>query len=186
VTDAETDIRPTATELADPDDMGTCGLEPWLTDREQRVWRNWLALSRMMNDRIERDMQQHGGMPLAYYLVLAMLSEAPEQQLRMNRLSEMVGFSQSRLSHAVARLEALGWVNREQAEGDRRGQIASLTEAGFQRLETVAPLHADTVRSLLFDPLDDDQLSALEAAFDAILRAESGYQERLRVIDPQR
>lgn len=166
-------------------DVGVCGTGPWLSERQQRVWRSWLAISRMMDDRIERDMQQHGGMPLAYYLVLAMLSEATGRQLRMNRLSEIVGFSQSRLSHAVARLETLGWVEREQAEGDRRGQIASLTDAGFHRLEMVAPLHADTVRSLLFDPLGGDQLDALESVFDTVLRAEPGYQQRLRAIDPQ-
>lgn len=166
--------------------VGTCGTDPWLTDRQQALWRRWLAMWRMVDGRIERDMQLNGGMPLAYYLVLAMLSEAPDRQLRMNRLSEIVGFSQSRLSHAVARLEALGWVSREQAAGDRRGQIASLTEDGYQRLVSVAPLHAETVRSSLFDPLTDDQLGALESIFDAILANETEYEQRLRQIDPQR
>ncbi|WP_051266338.1 MarR family winged helix-turn-helix transcriptional regulator [Nakamurella lactea] len=159
---------------------------PWLSDRQQVVWRRWLAMWRMVDARIERDMQQHGGMPFAYYLVLAMLSEAPDRQMRMNRLSEIVGFSQSRLSHAVARLEALGWVRREQAEGDRRGQIAGLTDAGLERLKKVAPLHAETVRASLFDPLSDEQLGALESIFDAIQAQESDYERQMREIDPQR
>jgi DNA-binding MarR family transcriptional regulator len=166
------------------DDGGSCAVGPWLSDRQQVVWRRWLAMWRMVDARIERDMQQYGGMPFAYYLVLAMLSEAPDRQLRMNRLSEIVGFSQSRLSHAVARLEDLGWVRRDQAEGDRRGQIATLTDAGFERLDKVAPLHAETVRATLFDPLTDDQLGELERIFDAVLDNEPDYEQRLRQIDP--
>lgn len=167
------------------DDGGSCAVGPWLSDRQQVVWRRWLAMWRMVDARIERDMQQYGGMPFAYYLVLAMLSEAPDRQLRMNRLSEIVGFSQSRLSHAVARLEDLGWVRRDQAEGDRRGQIATLTDAGFERLDKVAPLHAETVRATLFDPLTDDQLGELERIFDAVLDNEHDYEQRLRQIDPR-
>lgn len=167
------------------DDGGSCAVGPWLSDRQQVVWRRWLAMWRMVDARIERDMQQYGGMSFAYYLVLAMLSEAPDRQLRMNRLSEIVGFSQSRLSHAVARLEDLGWVRRDQAEGDRRGQIATLTDAGFERLDKVAPLHAETVRATLFDPLTDDQLGELERIFDAVLDNEHDYEQRLRQIDPR-
>lgn len=158
--------------------------DPWLTDRQQQVWRRYLAMWRMLNDRIERDMQQYAGMPLAYYLILAMLSKAPEGQLRMNRLADIVGFSQSRLSHAVTRLEQLGWVQRKQAAADKRGQIALLTGAGHARLVEVAPLHAATVRSIMFDPLDDDQLAAFDSICTTILRAQPDYEAQLRHIDP--
>jgi DNA-binding MarR family transcriptional regulator len=62
------------------------------------------------------------------------------------------------VSHAIARLEEAGWVQRIPAPGDRRGQIAELTDAGFERLVEVAPSHAETVRSTMFDPLSDAQL----------------------------
>lgn len=135
---------------------------PWLTDRQQHVWRSFLMMTRMVDDQIERDMQRSGDMPFAYYLILAMLSEAPDRRLRMNKLSEVVGFSQSRLSHAVTRLEDLGWVRREQSSADKRGQYASLTPAGLAILERVAPSHAEIVRSIVFDPLSPRQLDALE------------------------
>lgn len=135
---------------------------PWLTDRQQHVWRSFLMMTRMVDEQIERDMQRSGDMPFAYYLILAMLSEAPDRRLRMNKLSEVVGFSQSRLSHAVTRLEDLGWVRREQSSADKRGQYASLTPAGLTTLQRVAPSHAETVRSTVFDPLSPQQLDALE------------------------
>lgn len=132
--------------------------DPWLSSEQQQVWRSFLQMSRRLNETIERDMQQNGHMPFAYYLILAMLSEAPGQSLRMNELASVVGSSQSRLSHAVARLEENGWVQRTAATGDRRGQIASLTETGRATLVELAPLHARTVKSMIFDPLSDVQL----------------------------
>ena len=143
--------------------------DPWLSDEQQSVWRAFLRVSGQLNECVERDMQQVGGMPHAYYLILAMLSEAPDRSLRMNQLAEVVRASQSRVSHAVARLEESGWVRRVPAPGDRRGQIATLTDAGFDRLVEVAPGHADTVRSIMFDPLSHEQLTQFRDICQTIL-----------------
>ena len=40
--------------------------QPWLTDAQQRVWRQYLNLDRRLQERIERDMQQQSGVPMAY------------------------------------------------------------------------------------------------------------------------
>ncbi len=143
--------------------------EPWLSEEQQHVWREFLRMTGQLNERIERDLQQAAGMPHAYYLILAMLSEAPGRQLRMNQLAEVVRASQSRVSHAVARLEEAGWVQRIPAPGDRRGQIAELTDAGFERLVEVAPSHAETVRSIMFDPLSAEQLKNFDDICQTIL-----------------
>ena len=144
--------------------------DPWLSDEQQQVWRAYLRLTSQLNERIERDMQQAAKMPHAYYLILAMLSEAPERSLRMNQLADVMDASQSRVSHAVARLEEAGWVRRIPAPGDRRGQIAILTDAGFDRLVEVAPSHAETVRSIMFDPLSTEQLAHFADLCDTILK----------------
>ena len=136
--------------------------QPWLTAEQQQTWRAFLAMTATLNTRIERDLQR-AGMPHAYYLILAMLSEAPDRSLRMNQLADLAQASQSRLSHAVARLEAHGWVRRTPAAGDRRGQVASLTDAGHARLVEVAPGHAETVRSAMFDPLTPEQVEQFRA-----------------------
>jgi len=133
--------------------------DPWLSHEQQSTWRAFLAMSAALNARIERDLQQAAGMPHAYYQVLAMLSEAPGRSMRMHQLAELVQASQSRLSHAIARLEDYGWVRREQVQIDKRGQVAILTDAGLQALVEVAPGHAETVRSTMFDPLSDAQLA---------------------------
>ena len=141
---------------------------PWLTDEQQLVWRQYLNISRKLHDRIEREMQRQAGMPQAYYLILAMLSEAPARSLRMNQLADILEASQSRTSHAVARLEEQGWVRRERTPEDGRGQIAHLTETGWRRLIELAPGHAETVRTTMFDALDKEDLADLGRIYDKI------------------
>ena len=143
--------------------------EPWLNAEQQRVWRSYLAMHAALVAQIERDLQSNAGMPLAYYLVLAMLSEAPDETLRMSELARRAQMSQSRLSHAVSRLEESGWVTRNQATDDKRGQLAQLTDAGRDRLVELAPGHAETVRGLLFDGLTDQQLADLGTITRSVL-----------------
>ncbi|NJC13831.1 DNA-binding MarR family transcriptional regulator [Micromonospora profundi] len=133
----------------------------WLDPDEQRTWRAFLTASRALMDTLDRELQHDAGMPHAYYEILVRLSEASGHQLRMSELAELTGSSRSRLSHAVARLEAAGWVRREECPTDRRGQIALLTDAGFATLSAAAPGHVEGVRRHLFDALSPAQVDQL-------------------------
>ena len=142
--------------------------DPWLSAPQQAAWRAFLTMTGELNERIERDLQAAAGMPHAYFMLLVALSEAPGGSLRMNQLAQRARSSQSRLSHAVARLEAAGWVRRSPAPGDRRGQIAELTEQGRAELQRVAPGHAETVRSMVFDGLDESQVAELRTICEVV------------------
>ncbi|MEU8393461.1 MarR family transcriptional regulator [Micromonospora sp. NPDC048842] len=133
----------------------------WLDPDEQRTWRAYLTASRVLMDTLDRELQRDAGMPHAYYEILVQLSEAPGRQLRMSQLAQAAGSSRSRLSHAVARLEAAGWVRREDCPTDRRGQIALLTDEGFATLAAAAPGHVEGVRQHLFDALSPAQVDQL-------------------------
>ncbi|WCN83114.1 MarR family winged helix-turn-helix transcriptional regulator [Micromonospora sp. LH3U1] len=133
----------------------------WLDSDEQRTWRAYLAASRALMDTLDRELQRDAGMPHAYYEILVRLSESPGRRLRMSDLAEAVGSSRSRLSHAVARLEAAGWVRREECPTDRRGQVALLTDEGFATLAAAAPGHVEGVRRHLFDALSPAQVDQL-------------------------
>jgi len=88
----------------------------------------------------------------------------------MSSLAEATNSSQSRISHAVARLEEAGWVRREQCPHDRRGLVAVLTDAGLAVLAEAAPGHVRAVREHLFDQLSPEQVRQLEAICRAALR----------------
>ena len=133
----------------------------WLDSDEQRTWRAFLSASRALMDTLDRELQRDAGMPHAYYEILVRLSESPGRQLRMSDLAEAAGSSRSRLSHAVARLEAAGWVRREECPTDRRGQVALLTDEGFATLAAAAPGHVEGVRRHLFDALSPAQVTQL-------------------------
>ncbi len=133
----------------------------WLNAEEQRTWRSFLTSSRLLWDRIDRQLQHGSGLPHAYYEILARLSEAPDRTLRMSQLAMSSLSSRSRLSHAVARMEEAGWVTRKPCPSDRRGALAELTDAGMARLEDAARGHVEEVRTLLFDQLSPAQQAAL-------------------------
>ena len=141
----------------------------WLDDDEQRTWRAFLTAQLLLTDRLERQLQRDAGLPHAYYEILVRLSEAPDRTLRMNQLADSSLSSRSRLSHAVARLEAAGWVRRRACDEDRRGAFADLTPAGMAKLEEAARGHVEAVRANLFDALSRDQQRALRDIADTLV-----------------
>ncbi|MBM0260844.1 MarR family winged helix-turn-helix transcriptional regulator [Micromonospora sp. 4G55] len=141
----------------------------WLDPDEQRTWRAFLTASRALMDTLDRELQRDAGMPHAYYEILVRLSEAPGRQLRMSELADVTGSSRSRLSHAAARLEAAGWLRREDCPTDRRGQVAVLTDDGFAALAAAAPGHVDGVRRHLFDALSPAQVDQLRRISETLV-----------------
>ncbi len=133
----------------------------WLNENEQRAWRAFIAAQRVINARIESQLQHDSGMPHTYYEILVRLNEAADGRLRMSELAMATNGSRSRLSHAVARLEVNGWVRREGVADDKRGQVAIITDEGIAVLEQAAPGHVGAVRQVVFDALSEQQIEAL-------------------------
>ena len=135
----------------------------WLDQEEQRAWRAYLEMTLVLQDLLDRDLQREAHMPLGYYEILVRLSESPDRTLRMSELASATKSSRSRLSHAVARLEEYGWVERQPCDTDRRGAWAHLTDEGYAVLERTAPRHVSGVREYLFDALSPEDVRHLEA-----------------------
>ena len=133
----------------------------WLTASEQRAWRAYLEATTLLFDALDRQLQRDSTMPHAYYEILVRLSEAPGRSMRMSELADATRSSRSRLSHAVARLEERGWLQRVECPTDKRGQIAVLTDVGFAALEEAAPGHVAAVRRHLIDRLTRQQVAQL-------------------------
>ena len=140
----------------------------WLSADEQQTWRESIEAWQWLLAAVDAQLQRDSGMPLAYYEILVRLSEAPDRSLRMTQLAEASASSKSRVSHAVARLEERGWVRRMDCPTDRRGQIAMLTDQGFDALAKAAPGHVEQVRRVLFDALSAEQIRQLDGISAAI------------------
>jgi DNA-binding MarR family transcriptional regulator len=141
----------------------------WLGSEELTAWMSYVAATTLLESALDRQLQRDSGMPLAYYQILAMLSEVPGRTLRMSDLAAITQSSQSRLSHAVTRLECRGWINRTPCPDDRRSTLATLTTAGFEALQAAAPGHVRTVRGHLFSHLSCEQVQQLHDICRSIL-----------------
>lgn len=139
----------------------------WLTDDEQQAWRSFVNGARRLLGQLDAELKATG-IGHDDYGVLVLLSDAPDDRLRMSELAEGAVESRSRLSHHVGRLESRGLVARESCPDDRRGSWAVLTPDGRALMERVAPHHVAGVRRWFLDPISAEQLATIGQAFTAI------------------
>lgn len=135
----------------------------WLSPDEQVSWRAWLSATLLLQDRLNRELHEHG-LTSADYEILVWLSEAPDRRLRMSELARRSLSSRSRLSHQVDRMERAGLVAREVCTDDRRGAFAVLTPKGWDTIVAAAPDHVASVREHLVDVLTPEEFAALGRA----------------------
>jgi DNA-binding MarR family transcriptional regulator len=154
----------TTLDVLEPDQATDPAVEPrWLSEAEMAAWLPLVQLVHLLPQALDRQLRADTGVSHVYYQILAMLSGAPDGQLRMTELADLTATSASRLSHAVAALEDRGWVSRSACPSDRRSQLAQLTPAGRRALEQAAPGHVAEVRRRIFDRLDTDEVAQLRA-----------------------
>ncbi len=131
----------------------------WLTDDEQRLWRDYLAMGGRLQAALGRQLQRDHGLSLADYDVLVALSELPD--CRMGELGAHLGWEQSRVSHQLSRMRARDLIEKSGAADDRRAAVVTLSAGGRDVLEAAAPGHAELVRSVVFDGMSRTQADAL-------------------------
>ena len=140
-----------------------------LNQAQMHAWLRFVAVVELVPGLLDSQLQRDSALSHFEYYVLAMLSEAPDQTLRMTGLSSMTNSSLPRLSHVVRRLEDRGLVRRAPCPSDRRATNASLTEEGWAVVQAAAPGHVRTVRENVIDPLTDEQVAQLDAISNQLL-----------------
>jgi DNA-binding MarR family transcriptional regulator len=133
------------------------GLDPV----EMGAWRGFLNAHAHVIRRLESELEQEQGMPLANYDVLVQLAEAPGQALRMSELASSVLLSRSGLTRLVDRLEREDLVQRQACPDDARGTLAVLTPAGLSRLREAWVTHLRGVREHMISRYTADELATL-------------------------
>jgi len=160
--------------MADPHRPATTGRNPasgskWLDSEQLEAWKALILLTQLLPGALDRQLQADAGMAHSDYAVLAQLSAEPSHRMRMSDLAATMDYSQSRLSHAMNRIEKLGWVKRDPCESDKRVFYAVLTEKGQSVLDGAAAGHVSHVRSLIFDHLSTNQVRQLRRIAEQIL-----------------
>lgn len=85
------------------------------------------------------------------YGILYALAHAPHRTLRLRVLADYANSSLSRLSRAISRLEARGWVRRMPDPEDGRSTLATLAAEGWEVFARATPVHEATVDRLVPD-----------------------------------
>ena len=149
--------------------MNREGEARWLTADEREAWLGLLGVTLLLPTLLDSQLQRDAELTTFDYLVLAMLSEAPDRTLQLKTLARLSNGSLSRLSHTVTRLQNRGWVRRETSPQDGRATVAVLTEAGYEKVVDTAPGHVEIVRRVVFDSLRSTDVSLLARSMNAIL-----------------
>jgi DNA-binding MarR family transcriptional regulator len=134
----------------------------WLSDDERRTWRNFSLMQLQLFALLGRELASDG---LSYpdYLVLAHLSDCPNNQARLVELGHDLGWEKSRVSHHVTRMEQRGLVGRVKCPTDQRGWFVTITDTGRAAIAEAAPAHVTAVRNYFIDLLTDQELATLDA-----------------------
>lgn len=141
----------------------------WLDEDEMAAWLPLIRIVQALPQALDKRLREEAGIPHNYYGMLATLSGRPDRTLTMGELARLTASSPSRLSHAVTGLEQRGWVVRRQCPEDKRRQFVTLTDAGQELLDRVAPSHVAHVRELVFSQLSPEQVRRLAEIGAAIV-----------------
>ena len=140
----------------------------WLDDDEQRSWRALLVGMTLLLGRLDDDLRRGCDLSLVEYEILVRLSEREERWLRMAQLADALAHSRSRVTHTVTRMEKAGLVVRERSPEDGRGVICRMTDAGWELLVRMAPLHVRGVRANLVDLVSREDFAAVGRVMNAV------------------
>lgn len=116
---------------------------------------------------LQTDLVNKTGLDLNDFDVISQLAQAGGW-LRMTDLASRAFSSRSGLTRRIDRLVDEGLVGRTIADGDARGVVVTLTEAGVARVSETVPIHLRTVAELFMAKLDDEELAVLESALKKV------------------
>jgi DNA-binding MarR family transcriptional regulator len=140
-----------------------CSTRP-LDAPEMSAWHALIRAHSRVVRRLEAELDAEHGLSLPAYEVLAHLSQAPDQRLRMTDLAQHAILTPSGLTRLVDKLARDGLVERQRCGADARVVYAVLMPLGMSRLVDAYPTHVRGVREHYLDWLTAAQRDAVSDA----------------------
>ena len=140
----------------------------WLDESQQRSWRAWLLGNTLLMGRLDDDLRRSFNISLVEYEILVRLSERPDRRMRMAQLADALAHSRSRVTHTIDRMEKSGYVTRGPSPDDGRGIVATMTDSGYELLESAAHVHVTGVRDHLVDLATAEDLQAVGRVLNSV------------------
>lgn len=140
-----------------------------LNDQELRRWQAWKDATEEIAARVRAEVRTATGLSPADLTVLGAIEQHARLGVaRQQRLCDATGWTQSRMSNHIGRMERRELVRRV-LDDDSPTPGIRIAEEGAARLARARPAEAKAVREALLEHLDDDVHDAI-VAFAATLR----------------
>lgn len=135
------------------------------TDRQ--AWRAYWEATALLRDRLEKQLKDEANLSLTDYNLLLLLKEAGGS-MRMGELANRMVFAPSRITYRIKHLVERGYVTREVEGADRRGAVATITDAGRDCFRDAAQLHSAQVEELFLNRLQPGDAEVLLRVFEDV------------------
>ena len=139
----------------------------WLTPQEMTAWRSFIAVSNDLWRVVNRDLAHHN-LDGGDFQLLAMVSESPDQRIRLCDLADQLRLTRSGLTRRMEGVLKKKLVARVQSTDDGRVAYAQMTPKGMDVLKIVAPEHLETVRRIMFNHLSAAEVKSLASGFSKV------------------
>lgn len=129
---------------------------------ELRAYFCLMEVADLLKHAVEQQLREAGDLSYVQFQLLARLGlDSATGSERMTDLADGVVYSRSGLTYQVGLLEKAGLITRTQSADDERGVVASITQAGRERLAAVLPGHTEVIGEQLFGPMSASDPTAL-------------------------
>ena len=149
----------------------------WLNKEQDFTWRAVWSLMTWLPTKLDQQLREDTGLSLYEYYALSQISEAPNRSIRLSELAGITNMTLSHLSRVISRMMKAGWVERIPDPEDGRYTLGVLTDAGWDKVEEMAPGHVEAVQQAIFDQLTDEQARALGETAARVAEAVSPHGE---------
>jgi len=146
-------------------------LDNGLSKARLRLWLRLLKMTQGIETDLRRKLREHHRTTLPRFDVMAALARHPEG-LKMSELSSYLKVSNGNVTGIVDRLTQEGLAVRVAVPGDRRAQVARLTQRGHEVFAGMATEHEAWIDDLLSD-LDADDITTMVSLTDRVLAREA-------------
>lgn len=132
------------------------------------AWELYFTTTARLTERIEAALKCQSGLSMPEYSVLLMTDRAGEAGIRPSVLAHKVVFSRSRLTHTMKRLESRNLIFRRPCQGDGRGGLVFLTDAGKRLFDEAAIVQRDVIRRLFLNEITPEEIDMLTGLFSRV------------------
>lgn len=131
-----------------------------MREQDAEFWRSFLNWSQRIRTTVNRAVTEAADISVPEFEVLDRLRLSPDREVTQLNLTTDLGWSASRMSHLLNRLEERSFIDRADT-GRGRARTVRLAEAGEERLHLARDAHTQAVHAVLLDRLDERQRTTL-------------------------